>query len=179
MYVQPRAPQKGGICTLPLTASGASLFSLKGLATGRDQCRGARDWTPMGREQGPSCPGRQGEKEPSPLLTAFGEEFLCIGHAGGIEAGNNGLPQVNQSPSWVIRHGTACHGSWEAEPIPNFPVPGSCRSQPGLLMLLGRNFRVALGLAQGARVIRRDTFPKPPESVPKGMLQQAFPVLGC
>lgn len=57
--------------------------------------------------------------------------------------------------------------------------PGSCRSQPGGLMLLGRIFRVALGSAQGAGALRRDTFLEPPESLPKGMLQQAFPMLGC
>lgn len=46
----------------------------------------------MDGQQGPSHPGRQSEKEPSPLLAAFGEEFLCTGHAGGVKAGKKGLP---------------------------------------------------------------------------------------
>lgn len=36
VHAQPWPSQKGGICTLPLTASTASLFALEGLATGRD-----------------------------------------------------------------------------------------------------------------------------------------------
>jgi len=89
--VQLRPPQEGGICTFSLTTSGASLFSLEGLATGRDRCWGARGWIPVGAEQGPSRRGRQGEKEPSPLLAVSGEEVLCTGRAGGIEAGEKGL----------------------------------------------------------------------------------------
>lgn len=35
-YVQLRPPQKGDICAFSLTASGAFLFTLEGLASGRD-----------------------------------------------------------------------------------------------------------------------------------------------
>lgn len=71
----------------------------------------------MGGDGGPSHP-RQDEKEPSTLLSVFGEGFLCIGHAGGIEAGGN------VSPAQVFPWRAACHGSWEVGLTPNFPVPG-------------------------------------------------------
>lgn len=71
----------------------------------------------MGGDGHPSCP-RQGEKEPSSLLSVFGKGSLCIRHAGSIEARTNG------SPARVIPHGATCCGSWEVCLTPNSPVPG-------------------------------------------------------
>lgn len=61
-YVQPRPPQKGGICTLSLTASGASLFSLEGLATGRDWWGGSEGLDTHGWRMGSLVPRQAGRE---------------------------------------------------------------------------------------------------------------------
>lgn len=77
------------------------------MATGGGAVVGSKGLDTHGWRRGSltSRPGRQGEKEPSPLPAAFGEGFLCVGHAGGIEAGREkGSPHkpvsITGDPVW-------------------------------------------------------------------------------
>lgn len=75
-------------------------------------------------------------------------------------------PHVNQSPSRVTPHAMGRE--------PNLPSAAARR-----LMLLGRSFRVVPGSAHCAGVIRSDTFPEPPDSLPGAHGTKRFPCRGA